>query len=312
MEEMSTSTFSSITGAPSYMTKQYTPLASTFREHSEKFPDNHLPEPNSEDLQMKFSNEFCKDVDDMETELCEGLTNKQQGKAKRQRRKITQKEDISAHHIPRSLQKARKHTKSTRRKSEQVLYCKCGAESGLEQCHHCRPIPGVHYRMNLRDVPFLLTASTSPSHSITANYQQLLASMKCHNGLLCGAAAAAQKKKTNCFKSVTAMKALLKSLEEEFGRLTFEHQELAQKLTTRQPAAFGLSEEQLQHLADQMELKTKQIGIVSRQLGATANSRIDRPSTSVQVTCSRDANVKFLRRIKDIKTTLQENDLSWD
>ncbi|CAI8030369.1 Centrosomal protein of 57 kDa [Geodia barretti] len=211
-----------------------------------------------------------------------------------------------------SLQKARKHTKSTRRKSEQVLYCKCGAESGLEQCHHCRPIPGVHYRMNLRDVPFLLTASTSPSHSITANYQQLLASMKCHNGLLCGAAAAAQKKKTNCFKSVTAMKALLKSLEEEFGRLTFEHQELAQKLTTRQPAAFGLSEEQLQHLADQMELKTKQIGIVSRQLGATANSRIDRPSTSVQVTCSRDANVKFLRRIKDIKTTLQENDLSWD
>ena len=53
------------------------------------------------DLQMKFSNEFCKDVDDMETELCEGLTNKQQGKAKRQRRKITQKEDISAHHIPR-------------------------------------------------------------------------------------------------------------------------------------------------------------------------------------------------------------------
>ena len=44
--------------------------------------------------------------------------------------------------------------------------------------------------------------------------------MKCHNGLLCGAAAAAQKKKTNCFKSVTDMKALLKSLEEEFGRLT--------------------------------------------------------------------------------------------
>jgi hypothetical protein len=83
-------------------------------------------------------------------------------------------------------------------------------------------------------------------------------------------------------------------------------------LTTRQPAAFGLSAEQLQHLADQMELKTKQIGIVSRQLGATANSHIDRPSTSVQVTCSRDANVKFLRRIKDIKTTLQENDLSWD
>ena len=53
------------------------------------------------DLQMKFSNEFCKDVDDVETELCEGLTNKQQGKGKRQSRKIMQKEDISAHHIPR-------------------------------------------------------------------------------------------------------------------------------------------------------------------------------------------------------------------
>lgn len=33
-------------------------------------------------------------------------------------------------------------------------WCKMGLENA--ECSH-RPVPGVHYRMNLKDVPFLLT-----------------------------------------------------------------------------------------------------------------------------------------------------------
>ena len=85
-----------------------------------------------------------------------------------------------------------------------------------------------------------------------------------------------------------------------------------------QPAASntsGLSEEKLQYLATQVELKAKQISIVSRQLSATDHCRkqpLTFSPTSVPVMSPRDTSLKLLRRIKDIKTTLQENDLSWD
>ena len=58
--------------------------------------------------------------------------------------------------------------------------------------------------------------STSPSHSVTANYQQVLASMKCHSAL-CGVVASGKVKSP---KREADFKSLLKSLEEEFGRLT--------------------------------------------------------------------------------------------
>ena len=52
MEELqnfdTTSGFSSIADAPSYMVTQYRPLENTFRRHSEELPDGHSPEPNSE------------------------------------------------------------------------------------------------------------------------------------------------------------------------------------------------------------------------------------------------------------------------
>lgn len=70
--------------------------------------------------------------------------------------------------------------------------------------------------------------STTPSHSIGANYQCVLSMMKSHNPLLCGAAAAcgakhSSKAKTGNKKTsilLTDLKVLLNGLEEEFGQLT--------------------------------------------------------------------------------------------
>ena len=77
--------------------------------------------------------------------------------------------------------------------------------------------------------------STSPSHSVGANYQKVLSLMKYHNPLLCGAAASniakgTVKKKTGGKESKKTktpspgaskeeLQGLLKALEEEFGHL---------------------------------------------------------------------------------------------
>lgn len=76
-----------------------------------------------------------------------------------------------------------------------------------------------------------LFQSVTPSHSMTANYQQVLASMKSHSSLLCGAAAAAatpRRTAKKCHKrtrsktsaSSNKLQSLLAGLEEEFGHLT--------------------------------------------------------------------------------------------
>ena len=86
-------------------------------------------------------------------------------------------------------------------------------------------------------VSLSLLQSTSPSHSLPSNYQTVLALMKYHSPVLCGAAAAAniKKRRTAMRKkpqqqrqpapprptmSLEELQGLLTALEEEFGRLT--------------------------------------------------------------------------------------------
>ena len=65
-----------------------------------------------------------------------------------------------------------------------------------------------------------------------------------------------------------------------------------------------------------MEAKTEQINIVSRQLcGTKAKPRkthtTHRPKCQ-ELQSTRATNVKFLRKMKAIQATLQQDDLSWD
>ena len=45
-----------------------------------------------------------------------------------------------------------------------------------------------HYRVQLKDIPFVVGTSICQSHSVGANYQQLIALLKNHNTAVCGKA----------------------------------------------------------------------------------------------------------------------------
>ena len=210
-------------------------------------------------------------------------------------------------------------------KRKKVNFCSCGPKNGQIRC--CKPMPGVHYRMNLHDVPFLLTTSITPSHSLAANYQQVLASMKSHSHLLCGAAAAATASAgtTKCHKPQhtkksysTELNSLLAGLEEEFGHLTFKHYELVQQLKQQtdqhRVQNYVQLECELQTLVDRIEMKAKQINTLRKHLKITPTKK-KKTSTSQQCSSEhspRDANVKLLQKMKALQSTLQEDDLCWD
>ena len=47
----------------------------------------------------------------------------------------------------------------------QVMYCRCDPRKAVDSLCRCKPVPGVHYRMNLKDVPFLLTNVSYCQHT---------------------------------------------------------------------------------------------------------------------------------------------------
>ena len=97
-----------------------------------------------------------------------------------------------------------------------------------------------------------------------------------------------------------------------------EHQELAQQLEEEPTTSkdYQQQEKKLQVLVDQMESKSKQIDIVSKELQCIAvhpRKRVIQDSCTCQELLSpREASVKFLRNMKAIQTKLQQDDLSWD
>lgn len=96
-----------------------------------------------------------------------------------------------------------------------------------------------------------------------------------------------------------------------------EHQELAQQLATRPTLKdYRQQEKKLQILADQMDSKSKQIDIVLKELQSREvcprKRMIKQNSTCQKALSPREASVKFLRNMKAVRTTLQQDNLSWD
>ena len=185
----------------------------------------------------------------------------------------------------------------------------------------------------MRDVPFIVGTSLSPSYSVGANYQQVVSLMKSHSPLLCGAAAACSSRKlrkerntTNSQRrpaqpavTIAELEVLLRGLEEELGELTFKHQQLALGADS-QPTKMC---SQLQQLVDDLEEKAMQIDIVRRQIDAKRSRRVGKKSSSSRKvkTSQHQAIVVeedgaesrgvFLRRMKSLQNTLQSDDLKW-
>ncbi|XP_010727417.1 centrosomal protein of 57 kDa isoform X1 [Meleagris gallopavo] len=222
-----------------------------------------------------------------------------------------------------------------------------------------------HYRLCLGDVPFVAGKSTSPSHSVGANVQHVLHLMKHHTKALCnsrvvndtplaksisaGRPASRSRKPPlpkNYSSSQEELSEVLLTLQDEFGQMSFDHQQLS-KLVQEAPtiAVREDLERELEALVGKMEAKADQISKVRRhwlQLErlkreckskkASAKHKKDSkfPVSEVKVTTTvttkgKDAgpikvkpgeksrkNLQLLRDMQTIQTSLQKDDISWD
>nr|XP_023648326.1 centrosomal protein of 57 kDa isoform X2 [Paramormyrops kingsleyae] len=154
--------------------------------------------------------------------------------------------------------------------------------------HQHHPHPQPHYRLCLGDVPFVAGTSTGTSHSVRANVQHVLHLMKQHNRQLCNdrvlsdTPMAGRSSQANGRKSATChsrngsasssssscseeLSELLLALQDEFGQMSFEHQEMVKQIQDARSDRLRQDlERELEGLVKRMESKGEQIGKVRR------------------------------------------------
>ncbi|NWX95704.1 CEP57 protein, partial [Nothoprocta ornata] len=221
-----------------------------------------------------------------------------------------------------------------------------------------------HYRLSLGDVPFVAGKSTSPSHSVGANVQHVLHLMKQHSRALCNSRVVSDAPLADALggarpagashrapgpresSSQEELSEVLLTLQDEFGQMSFDHQQLA-KLVQEAPTV-GVREElerELEVLVGRMEAKAEQISKVRRHRARLERLRRECkakktsakqvkegrfPVSEVRVTTTvttkgKDAgpikvrpgeksrrNLQLLRDMQTLQTSLQKDDISWD
>ncbi|XP_074996210.1 centrosomal protein of 57 kDa isoform X2 [Calonectris borealis] len=239
-------------------------------------------------------------------------------------------------------------------------------EKAAEKCSRTSHLTAQpHYRLCLGDVPFVAGKSTSPSHSVGANVQHVLHLMKQHTKALCNSRVvndtplakpistghpASKSGKSSLPKDSSSsqeeLSEVLLTLQDEFGQMSFDHQQLS-KLVQEAPtiAVREDLERELEALVGKMEAKADQISKVrrhrlqlerlkreckSKKTSAKQIKDSRFPVSEVQVTTTvttkgKNAgpikvkpgeksrkNLQLLRDMQTIQTSLQKDDISWD
>lgn len=142
--------------------------------------------------------------------------------------------------------------------------------------------PSLHYRLNLADIPFVAGKSTSQSHSVSANVQNVFALMKAHNSALCclpnkqhlesgSSSTASSTLSTNV---CTDLHELLMQLQEEFGKLSWEHQQLTSQINEcLDPKMKTDLERELDAIVSRMETKGMQINKIHKYIYKTNDDK---------------------------------------
>ncbi|NXN92585.1 CEP57 protein, partial [Rhinopomastus cyanomelas] len=239
------------------------------------------------------------------------------------------------------------------------------AKQPEKKCSHTsRVCAQPHYRLCLGDVPFVAGKSTSPSHSVGANVQHVLHLMKQHTKAFCNSRVvndaplakpistshpAGKSKKSSLPKESSSsqeeLSEVLLTLQDEFGQMSFDHQQLS-KLVQEAPTT-ALREDlerELETLVGKMEAKADQISKVrrhrlqleklkreckSKKTSAKQIKDSRFPGSEVKVTTTvttkgKNAgpikvkpgeksrkNLQLLRDMQTIQTSLQKDDISW-
>lgn len=134
------------------------------------------------------------------------------------------------------------------------------------------PDYGKHYRLNLAEIPFVAGKSSTPSHSVGANVQRVLSLMKSHNLALCTALNHVNGQRSPSSSSGSSsgsvnndLADILLQLQDEFGRMSFEHQELSRQINeVKDPRLRDDLERELDSLVTRMEAKSQQISKLRR------------------------------------------------
>ena len=241
--------------------------------------------------------------------------------------------------------KPKKTSKQKPHAKRKVVRKKFGNRKAIA-CPAGRP----HYRLNLADVPFVAGTSTSPSHAVSTNMQRLLHDLKHHNPLYCneevlGGCSCEEKtrpteERGRRRKSTEEdLNDLLCALQDEFGKLAFDHQVLSKQVesTCDREVRNELTLE-LDALVTRMERKGDQITTVKRHLAQ--ERRHDKRGAPVARSCSgprentvtlatrlshsarssprsrpgenREKRLAFLRDMQSIRSALHRDDLSWE
>ncbi|XP_027705215.1 centrosomal protein of 57 kDa isoform X3 [Vombatus ursinus] len=217
-----------------------------------------------------------------------------------------------------------------------------------------------HYRLCLGDMPFVAGKSTTPSHAVVANVQHVLHLMKQHNKALCnnrvvssiplakqGSPRNGKDRKLSASSSSSStcheeLFEVLQTLQDEFGQMSFDHQQLA-KLIQETPTN-ELKEDlerELEELVERMEAKANQITKVrkhqarlERQMkelkgskkcledqegnskfypGVTGSSP-KKDSISVKRNPGEKSrrNLQLLKDMQTIQTSIQKDNLGWE
>ncbi|KAM4828106.1 centrosomal protein of 57 kDa isoform 2-T2 [Thomomys bottae] len=219
-----------------------------------------------------------------------------------------------------------------------------------------------HYRLCLGDMPFVAGKSTSPSHAVVANVQHVLHLMKQHTKVLCNdrvvnrvplakqvSSRSCKNKKLGASSSTSnineELSEVLQTLQDEFGQMSFDHQQLA-KLIQESPTV-ELKENlecELESLVGRMEAKANQITKVRKYQAQLEKQKTDRQkkeskankktveeegnssnrSPGVTGTTSKKdfakqrpgeksrKNLQLLKDMQTIQNSLQSSNLCWD
>ncbi|MEE6472939.1 hypothetical protein FKM82_009786 [Ascaphus truei] len=202
------------------------------------------------------------------------------------------------------------------------------------------------------------TQSTSSSHSVRANVQHVLHLMKQHNKALCNERVVnehpmerkvSNDKKANgetwtsdsALSSYEELSEVLLTLQDEFGQMSFDHQELAKQI--QEAYSDRLKEDlerELEALVKRMEAKADQItkvrkhqarlGKLVRELkpkkvtyetqtkdrkhlkGLREVSTTDTSLSKVNPGETSRKSLQLLRDMQTLQTSLQKDDISWD
>ncbi|XP_037534096.1 centrosomal protein of 57 kDa [Nematolebias whitei] len=196
-----------------------------------------------------------------------------------------------------------------------------------------------HYRLSLRDVPFVTGTSVGCSHSVRANVQAVLSLLKCHQPCLCNSRVLARKANhpekgshgqsdgSSSSSSVNGedLSELLQALQEELHLMSLEHDELMRQVenSVSTEERKDLQREQ-ERLLLKMERKGEQISKLHKyklqimKMRKEAKSRQNSGSKGRVSTRSRSArslkvqpgerskrNLRLLRDMKALQASLQ-------